>query len=461
MLAHGPLLSRIAAAFAALALTLVISLPARADVGIGEVTIVDADVPFISDNIRLLTTIPIAGAIGANFRDRYMYVTGVEGLSTFDISNPALPVLTSFTPLPHFENEDVSIGGNLLLIANDKSESAAVLYIFDISNPASPRLRTIFPIGTSTIVTSGLPSHTVTCIKECQFAYLAGTSRGIGILDLRNPDLPVIAGEFKPPITGIATHDVQVDASGLAWIVGGLGTAAYDVTNPLAPVLVAQTDSSATTGPLNDFIHHNSWRPAKTNPKGKRIPGDIVLITEEDYARPTCQDAGSFQTWKLNSAPSALTPAVLTNLDSWTTELNELTALEGKSPATILCSAHYFDERDGLVAQGWYEQGTRILDVRDPSNIKQVGYFVMPVTETWAAYWAPTAPAGDIIYAVDLARGIDVLRIERPAADKPGKKAPVRKQWIADDATAALPAAEFSVAHPTFAWACRIPRVTP
>lgn len=440
-----------------LLLGVAVSVPARADV-IDDVPVVEGDVPFISDNIQLLSTIPVAGAIGANFRGNYMFVTGVEGLSTFDISNPALPVLTSFTPLPHFENEDVSIGGNLLLIANDRSESAAVLYIFDISNPATPRLRTIYPIGTSTIVTSGLPSHTVTCIKDCQYAYLAGTRRGIGILDLRNPDVPVIAGEFVPPITGFATHDVQVDASGIAWIVGGAGTAAYNVSNPLAPVLLGKTDEAATVGPLNDFIHHNSWRPAKTNPKGKQIPGDVVLITEEDYARPTCQDAGSFQTWKINGELSVLTPAVLTNLDSWTTELNELTQLQGKSPAAILCSAHYFDENNGLVAQGWYEQGTRILDVRDPANIKQVGYFVMPVTETWAAYWAPTDPNGQIVYSVDLARGIDVLRIDRPAPETPGKRAPVRQKWI-NDGTIVTPSADFSLEDTTFGWACRTPRV--
>jgi hypothetical protein len=195
------LVRRLLGLMLALALSAVISVPARADVVVGGITVVDGDVPLVSDNIDLLGTVPVVGAISANFRGNHMFVTGVEGLSTFDISSPASPRLTSFTPLPHFENEDVSIGGNLLLIANDRSESAAVLYVFDISKPATPVLRTVFPIGTSTIVTSGLPSHTVTCINDCQYAYLAGTRRGIGILDLRNPDAPMIAGEFMPPIT--------------------------------------------------------------------------------------------------------------------------------------------------------------------------------------------------------------------------------------------------------------------
>jgi hypothetical protein len=250
---------------------------------------------------------------------------------------------------------------------------------------------------------------------------------------------------------------VNVDSRGLAWIVGAAGTAAYDITNPLTPVLVAQTDASATTGPLNDFIHHNTMRLDKRTPTGKRIASDVVLITEEDYERPTCQDAGSFQTWKINGDMTATTPAVLTNLDSWATELDELTRLEGKSPATILCSAHWFDVRDGLVAQGWYEQGTRILDVRDPANIKQVGYFVMPVTETWAAYWSPTDPNGEIMYTVDLARGVDVLRVKRPAPEAPAKKAPVRQKWVGDG-TIVSPSADFSLESTTFGWVCRVPK---
>jgi hypothetical protein len=220
------------------------------------------------------------------------------------------------------------------------------------------------------------------------------------------------------------------------------------------------TDASATTGPLNDFIHHNSERVDKITPNGKAVASDVVLITEEDYERPTCKDAGSFQTWKINGELSPLAPATLTNLDSWSTELDDLTRLEGSAPATVLCSAHWFDVDRGLVAQGWYEQGTRILDIRNPADIKQVGYFVMPKTETWAAYWAPTDPKGEIIYTVDLARGIDVLRIARPAENTPGKKAPVRKQWVSDGATTTTPASEFSTSHSTFGWACRLPDIT-
>lgn len=81
--------------------------------------------------------------------------------------------------------------------------------------------------------------------------------------------------------------------SDVVWTVGGQGTAAYTASDPIKPKLVAKTDASSTTGPFNDVIHHNSWRPTKP---GSTKPGNVVLVIEGDYARPACESAGSFQT---------------------------------------------------------------------------------------------------------------------------------------------------------------------
>jgi hypothetical protein len=115
-------------------------------------------------------------------------------------------------------------------------------------------------------------------------------------------------------------------------------------------------------------------------------------------------------------------------LDLFTTELDNLAKGEGWAPVTGLCSAHYFDERDGLVAIGWYEEGTRFLDVRDPAGIRQVGYWVPTKGETWSVLFPPTDPTGSIVYALDFARGIDVLRFDR--GDRRVRRAPVRRSWL-------------------------------
>ena len=52
----------------------------------------------------------------------------------------------------------------------------------------------------------------------------------------------------------------------------------------------------------------------------------------------------------------------------------------------------------------------RFLDTSDPANIRQVGYFVNPDSDTWAAYWHK-----GYVYVADFQRGIDVLRFDGAA----------------------------------------------
>jgi hypothetical protein len=159
--------------------------------------------------------------------------------------------------------------------------------------------------------------------------------------------------------------------------------------------------------------------------------GDIMAVTEEDYTRPGCNGQGSLQTWQImpgerNSDGSTK----LRLLDMWTTELNELTTQTGRSPQTVMCSAHWFDEDRGLLAQGWYDQGVRFMDISNPRDIRQVGYWVTSGM-FWGAYYAPTDPKREIVYGLDIENGIDVLRIDRskPAGRMRTLRARIPAAW--------------------------------
>jgi uncharacterized repeat protein (TIGR01451 family) len=375
-----------------------------------------------SANVTALTTLPEPNGVSANFKGNVMYLSTSRGLAIYDITKPEAPQRLSFFPLANFENEDVDTNGDILLISNDPSEGKGILYIFDVRDPKSPKL--LSTLDTGLIDSFGLlpygTGHTASCIQNCKYVYLAGTARGVDIADLTDPAHPKLVGTFAAPeATGITSHDVQVDSSGLAWIVGYNGTAAYDTTDALNPKLVYRTDDTAKSRyvdeptndgkSLNDFIHHNSQRmnngslaspPAGADPNSE---SDTALITEEDYTRPTCEGAGQFETWRIGDG------GVLHNLDSFVVETDP--------SRTTLCSAHYFDERGGLVAQGWYEGGTRFLDVTNPSDIKQVGYWIPDKNVTWSSYYAPTDPTGSIVYSIDTTRGVDVIKIDRGKPD--------------------------------------------
>jgi uncharacterized repeat protein (TIGR01451 family) len=396
--------------------------------------------PIASKNVSYLRTLDETNAVSIRFNGNLMYLSTLRGLAIYDVARPDVPRRLGFLNLPHFQNEDVdmSVGGRFVLISNDPSEGAGRLYLIDVSNPAAPRIRSSFDTG---LIDPGLGpffpelpfgvGHTASCIADCRYAYLAGTSVGIAIVDLTNPDLPRFVKRFEAAeATGLTSHDLQLDQTGLAWVAGANGTAAYDVSNPAspAPKPIFRTDAKgksdydqdfgADGSTLNDFIHHNSLRLRNSSlaapPPGADLngPSNVVLITEEDYQRPACRGAGSVQAWGISSDVDDKGVPLLHPLDSWEVEVDE--------GAQTLCSAHYFDERAGLLTQGWYEQGTRFLDVTNPRDLRQVGYWIPARNVTWGAYFAPTDPKGEIVYALDHSRGVDVIRLDRLAPPDPG-----------------------------------------
>src|SRR4051794_41816288 len=86
-----------------------------------------ADGPLNSDNVSQIGKLPDAvGAIGARFSPdgQTMYVTSATGLGIYDVTDPESPALLSRLPLPHFENEDVDVGRDTVVITNDPSFSS-------------------------------------------------------------------------------------------------------------------------------------------------------------------------------------------------------------------------------------------------------------------------------------------------------------------------------------------------
>ena len=63
-----------------------------------------------------------------------------------------------------------------------------------------------------------------------------------------------------------------------------------------------------------------------------------------------------------------------------------------------------------MLAQSYYGQGTHFIDVSDPANPEQVGYFRADGGSNWAPYWN-----GDVMYIADGRRGVDIVRPIIPA----------------------------------------------
>ncbi len=421
--------------------------------------------PLTSNNVELVSNFPETQAISGDFSisTEHFYLSSLDSLSVFDISRPASPVLKGTVDNLVFENEAMNYGerttrdGTLqqfVLVGVDLNQASssdpqhvnvddgAELVIVDVSNPSRPHIRSRVKATSST--------HTVACVREtaCNYVYSAGNRGTFSIFDLRNLDKPVevdsnpdvagIQGFTSPaldpaPLNGFrngAGHKWNFDVTDRAFHTGAAGTAAFDVSNPRRPQLLTTTnaagnpqDASQDQG-YNNFIHHNAFHPRSQSFKPGTAPslqnGNVLLITEEDYLETDCSKAGSFQTWKIGSfnKPDAITP-----LDK--VELADLGgATEVVLPQQVFCSAHWFDYHPkGITAVAYYGGGVRLVDVRDPENIKSYGY-ANGGGQVWDSYWVPQrSDTGraliqktNILYSVDLVRGLDVFRVSLPGS---------------------------------------------
>ncbi|MEA2384549.1 MAG: hypothetical protein QOH72_4520 [Solirubrobacteraceae bacterium] len=405
-----------------------------------------------SPNVHLLAHVP-GTAAGMNFKGHYAYVSGWGGITVLDIAKADAPRVAGVLPLPHFENEDVDLCGNTLLVVNDREarDLGSLMYVISIANPTTPVVSAILPLGATAAPGRG-SGHIANFVKsDCSQAWVDGGDH-VEVVDLSNPSAPRSLGKFESAASLSdafkVSHDTELDSTGTAWSVGGGGAAGYRLTaDPLAPQLLATTGTAGRNpSPYNDFILHNSQRR-----------GNTLLVTEEDYIDTDevppggCRGQGKFETWDV----SGMSTGGITPQGTWETELNGMFtggAVDSKAPVTVNCSSHWFDARKGIAAVGWYEQGVRFLDYRTPTAITQVGYYIPANGSTWAAYWSPTDPKGEIVYTADAYRGIDVLRIDRGGTTGKKVKAPVPAKWFGSP-TADSPSFK---PHPEYGFMCPI-----
>ncbi len=412
-------------------------------------------VPLISTpNIRFVENFPDTAAISGVFAKTapYFYVSSTDSISVFDVSDPVHPKLTGTLPNVVFENEAMNYGEKKVngkinrfvlvgadAIAYSPTEPDHVgtsneIALIDVTDPTHPYIRSRVATKTNT--------HTVSCINQtdCRYAYTAGREGKFSVVDFSDLDHPREVAVHESPAGGPnavftkgAGHKWNFDNAGYGVHTGSGGSAIFDVSVPTAPKLAATTDANGAKGPWNDFIHHNAARPNAAKFRAGATPslanGNVLLVTEEDYENTDCATAGSFQTWQVDSLTG--TKGSIHPLD----RINPVDLGEGvAAPHMAFCSAHWFDvHQSGLIAQGYYEGGLRLIDVRDPRNIEEYGYSASGLSEVWDAYWVPernTAGVAstnktNVIYTVDAVRGLDVYTVDLPGTRTSGSDTPL------------------------------------
>ena len=235
---------------------------------------------FVSDNVSYVGTIPldspgVGGRVLKVGKQVRFYVTGLKGLTIYDVTDPALPIPLGTFPFPHAQNEDVDVSedGKRVIISADGALLIPIMpatrgiHVIDTSNPMQPAL-----LGS---INEG--NHTSTCADaKCHWLY--GSSGNI--YDARKPAAIKNVGRWAPGDAG-GGHDLSRDATGLVISDTSPRYVLDPRKNPANPKVIATGMPSEKIEPR---YQHNNIRPhaEKWKPRKKGSPG---LQQRQDAAR--------------------------------------------------------------------------------------------------------------------------------------------------------------------------------
>ncbi len=438
---------------------------------------VSGNVSFV-DNVR-----GVSGYSSLNFISYpkygydFMFANGTGGLAVWSLKDPEHPALVSTVTAAQLrvpgdtadrfwegENMTVDPQRKLVFLSRDPrgfggtlSTGSSGFYIIDVQNPWQPRIVLFHPVPAG---------HTSTCINDCQYIWTVGPystgtpgndptwfpqppySEPRGGVPLWVTDIRDINHPFTYPepldldrFDGQTSYDhsVDVDRNGVAWVAGEGGDRGYwtkglhwdpvqqvnRVATAYDPVPYAGGVSDLTPGATGDFFgyfdhnaQHVTWK------LGNYPAGNLLLITNENIT--TCSQAGELKIASLDGSYDGASWRSTPQNPFRLKLVGHYTAWgqEGSDTSNASCSAHWFTVNGNIVAQAWYAQGARFIDISDPEHPKQVGYFRIPrgTTGVTAGSASQTVWHNGLVYVADYNRGVDVLRFNGAITGNPDGK---------------------------------------
>ncbi|HVF51985.1 MAG TPA: hypothetical protein VNC78_00080 [Actinomycetota bacterium] len=345
-----------------------------------------------TDNVKLIKTFPYSGGSDIAFEGKYAYFgqLGQEGgVRVLDVSGK-VPKEVAFIACPGSQNDVAIVKPGLLALGYHSGQCGAVpgagVRLIDVRNPKRPKFLSDVQLPGG--------SHTITVYPGTDYIYSSpgGLANGGGeeqILDASNPKKLEIAAVFEPQPIGC--HDITFTRSAdrdrmLGFCAGGGEVSIWDVTDPLAPVVIAH-------GFTPSFFPH----AAVPTPDGR-----YLVMTDEAFVVHDCVGGPTGSVWVFDiQVPEA--PLLVGH---WGPQ-------RGAAPvgtvATAWCTAHNlnFVGKTNQAVISWYTGGTSVVDFTNPLLPVEVAWFRPSDTNSWSSYWFDGR-----IYVNDLARGIDVLEVK-------------------------------------------------
>ncbi len=288
--------------------------------------------------------------------------------------------------------------------------SRAGTYIVDASQPKSPVQRGFFAASLS-----GWGNSTWRDGRTYrQYLYVVTEAGGgMQIIDLSNPDAPVYLKTWRPAgVNWNDSHNISIDTTiGLACACGtGGGSHFFDLSqDPQNPTYIG----SYTSQYVHDLQMQNGTAHLAEISRGNYRLLDISALPNTrsigSTAVRSCHTAWPTRDDQFAIATSERSGGGITIVDIRTPSAPRTIATWFSGSGT---SVHNAFMRDRIGHMSYYVQGYRALDLSDPSNPLEVGYYdTTTLTSTYDGAWGcyPFQPSG-IVYASDRRNGLHILR---------------------------------------------------
>jgi hypothetical protein len=382
----------------------------------------------------------------------------VHGVRAIDVRDPSAPsVLARFARFPGTTSEDVWVGeistssfeGDIAVVGIQLCDTSFEgmdrptfrgLAVYDVTNPLRPTLLSR--------LSSGNMSHGVHELSAVQrtdgrvlvlestprtFENTDGATGDVRIVDVTNPRRPVEVANWDVRrdapafvrkrvqrtrgLGDLVAHSAWPFANGEKMFVShwDAGVVFLDISKPLKPRYLSRT----TYGLKAEGNAHSGWLSADET---LFIQNDEVFHPSQTFPQGLRQKMWGFQ--RLFDVSEPKRPR---RLSRFATE-NTVAGSDGRIPKNGYYSVHNNVVVDGVQYASWFSDGVRIVDLSDPQNPAETGFFVpTPASDPQRFIVAPNGnrrlamvwgvAVGDepgLVYASDMNSGLWIFQVLAP-----------------------------------------------
>jgi len=325
--------------------------------------------PVASYNVTLRSNIDVYP--GANDCWGYTALDGTElaiyghetGTSFVDATDPGNAFEVFNLPGPTSVWRDIKTYQNFAYVVTEGPGAGTGLQIVDLTDPHQP-------VHVATYTGSGFTTaHNIWIDTATGVAYACGASGGgMHILSLADPVNPVELDFFNP----YYIHDLYVgNGRAYAGAINSGSLRIIDVSNPANPFTIASHFYSGA-------VTHNAWP----------IAGETHCATSDETG------GGHMKIWNIQN-------------------LQNISLVSEYVPSNEYGVVHNIIIREDMAYISHYKAGVRIVDVTNPANPVEVGYYDTHPQSTGGAFdgdWGVYPfRSDDVLYASDRQNGLFVL----------------------------------------------------